>query len=336
MGAKSITNPLDTFLNTMNSFAKGVTNLALVFGVILLIKQAAQALKEVSEKIPDDLGSLAAKLGIMALALAGMGAIVAVAGKLGGEDLGKSMTALAIVAGLSANLMIAAEAMKQINDKVSDDFGSIATKLAGMAVALIGMGVIVVAAGVLAKLNPLAAKAGLVMVAAFSLELMLAAEAMKQIDDKVPADFGGFATKLASIALALGGMGAIVAVAGVLASANPLAAKAGLAVVAVLCLELMLAAEAMKQVDEKVPNNIADFSKKIANMAIAIGAFTGLTIAIGAVMATGFGGAAMIAGFIAVVAVAAELMLMAEAIQTSRSSSNSQCREQRRRSGRRQ
>lgn len=315
MGAKSITNPLDTFLNTMNGFAKGVTNLALVFGVILLIKQAAQALKEVSEKIPDDLGSLAGKLGVMALALAGMGAFVAVASKLGGKNLGQAIAGLGIVAGLSVNLMIAAEAMKQIDQKVPNSFGDFTTKLGNMAIALLGMGVIVTVAGILANLNPIAAIAGLIAVATFSLELMLAAEAMKQIDEKVPDDFGNFATKLGGMALALVGMGVIVGVAGVLASLNPAAAIAGLVAIAAISLELMLAAEAMKQVDEKVPNDIADFSKKIANMAIAIGAFTGLTIAIGAIMATGFGGAAMIAGLIAVVAVAAELIIMAEAIQ---------------------
>lgn len=72
---EAFVEPINTFFDTINGFATKAANLALVYGVILLIKEAAQALKEVSEKVPDDLGDLAKKFGIMALALAAIQSI---------------------------------------------------------------------------------------------------------------------------------------------------------------------------------------------------------------------------------------------------------------------
>ncbi|WP_251667396.1 hypothetical protein, partial [Staphylococcus aureus] len=76
-----------------------------------------------------------------------------------------------------------------------------------------------------------------------------------------------------------------------LSSMNPTAAIAGLLVVATISGELMLAAEAMKQVNDKIPDDIGNFSSKVANMSIAIGAMSGLIAVVGGLVATGIGGA---------------------------------------------
>ena len=117
------------------------------------------------------------------------------------------------------------------------------------------------------------AVAGLAVVALISGELMLAAEAMKQVNDKVPDNIGSFASKVANIAIGIGGMFALVQIVGTLAALNPIGTIAGLATVALIAGELILVAEAMKQVNEKVPDDVGNFKNKINNMASAINAF---------------------------------------------------------------
>lgn len=273
---EAFVEPINTFFDTINGFAKKAANLALVYGIILLIKEAAQALKEVSEKVPDDLGDLAKKFGIMALALAAMGGIVAAAGYLADKNPEKALAGLLVVAGLSVNLMIAAEAMKHVDEKVPSDFGRFAAKLGMMALALVGMGGLVAAAGLLASLNPAAAIAGLIVIAAISLELMLAAEAMKQVDEKVPDNIGSFSSKLANIGIAIGGFTGLAATIGAVMATGIGGALiiAGMIAIAGVAAELMLMAEAILQVDEKVPDDSGSVEEKINNLLAVIQFFT--------------------------------------------------------------
>lgn len=131
-------------------------------------------------------------------------------------------------------------------------------------------------------------------IAAISGELMLAAEAMDKINEKVPNNIDSFAPKMANMGIALSGMSVLVGIVGKLSSMNPTAAIAGLLVVATISGELMLAAEAMKQVNDKIPDDIGNFSSKVANMSIAIGAMSGLIAVVGGLVATGIGGAVAI------------------------------------------
>src|SRR5699024_3141950 len=160
---------------TANQFAKGAKNIALIYGVIKLIEELAEAMKQVNDKVPSDLSSLAPKLGNMAIALTGVGTFVAVAGRIARNNFGNAVKGLAVIAGISANIMLASEAMKQIESKVPENMASFAPKLANMAIAISGMGVLVAVAGQLATMNPIGAIAGLAVVALISGELMLAA-----------------------------------------------------------------------------------------------------------------------------------------------------------------
>lgn len=275
LGASAAVSPLQTFLGTMNGFAKGVTNLALVFGVIKLIEELAQALKDIDTKVPKDLSKLAPKLLNMGIALTGMGAFVKLAERFS-KDAKGAARGLAVVAGISANLILAAVAMQQINSRVPADIGNFASKMANMGIALGGMGLLVLAAGKLASMNPSGAIAGLAVVAGISLELMLAAEAMKQVNDKVPDDIGNFASKVANMAIAIGGMGVLVAAVGALTSTGigALIGGAGLLAVAALAGEIMLVAEAIAQMDAKVPDDLSSVRTKIDNISKTISYFT--------------------------------------------------------------
>lgn len=275
LGASAAISPLQTFLGTMNSFAKGVTNLALVFGVIKLIEELAQALKDIDTKVPKDLSNLAPKLLNMGIALTGMGAFVKLAERFSKDAKGAGR-GLAVVAGISANLVVAALAMKVIDSQVPADIGNFASKMANMGIALGGMGILVLAAGKLTSTNPTAAIAGLAVVAGLSLELMLAAEAMKQVNDKVPDDIGNFASKVANMAIAIGGMGILVGAVGALMATGigALIGGAGLIAVTALAGELMLVSEAIAQMDAKVPDDLSSVKTKIDNIAETIGYFT--------------------------------------------------------------
>lgn len=254
---------LDNLGKTANQFAKGAKNIALIYGVIKLIEELAEAMKQVNDKVPADLSSLGPKLGNMAIALTGMGTFVAVAGRIARNNFGNAVKGLAVIAGISGNIMLAAEAMKQIESKVPESMASFAPKLANMAIAISGMGVLVAVAGQLATMNPIGAIAGLATVALISGELMLAAEAMQQVNDKVTDNIGSFASKVANIAIGVGGMFGLVQVVGTLSALNPIGTIAGLATVALIAGELILVAEAMQQVNDKVPDDMSGITTKI-------------------------------------------------------------------------
>lgn len=275
LGASAAISPLQTFLGTMNSFAKGATTLVLVFGVIKLIEELAQALKDIDTKVPKDLSTLGPKLLNMGMALTGMGAFVKLAERFS-KDAKGAARGLAVVAGISGNLIIAALAMKMIDSQVPADIANFASKMANMGIAMGSMGLLVLAAGKLASMNPTGAIAGLSVVAGISLNLMVAAEAMKQVNDKVPDDIGNFASKVANIAIAIGSMGILVGAVGALMATGigALIGGAGLIAVTALAGELMLVSEAIAQMDAKVPDDLSSVKTKVDNIAQTISYFT--------------------------------------------------------------
>lgn len=196
------TNPFAPLLDTFNGFAKSAGKLAIIFGVIKLIEEAAQALQDINRKVPKDLSDLAPKMLSMGIALTAMGAFVKVASVVAGKNISGAITGLAVVAGISGNLMLAAEALKQINDKVPDSIGDVAKKMGSIAVAIGGMGVLIAAVGAFAStgLGTVAIIAGLISVAAIAGEMMLVAEAMQQFNSKVPKDISGVKEKIDTIA----------------------------------------------------------------------------------------------------------------------------------------
>ncbi len=200
--APTATNPFAPLLDTFNGFAKSAGKLAIIFGVIKLIEEAAQALQDINRKVPKDLSSLAPKMLSMGIALTAMGAFVKVASVVAGKNISGAITGLAVVAGISGNLMLAAEALKQINDKVPDSIGDVAKKMGSIAVAIGGMGVLIAAVGAFAStgLGTVAIIAGLVSVAAIAGEMMFVAEAMQQFNSKVPKDISGVKEKIDVIA----------------------------------------------------------------------------------------------------------------------------------------
>lgn len=216
---------------------------------------------------------------------------------------------LALLFGAIKVLEEGAEEMKQLDEKIPNDFTGLAKKTASMSLAISAIGGL---AFIASKLNFTDNLKGIASIALISVDLMIASEAMNQLNEKVPNNIGIVAKKLGSLSIAIGAMAGLVVIAGTFSSANPTMAISGLASVALLSLELMIASEALSQLNEKVPSDIATIAKKVANIGIAIGAMGLLVGVIGGLSIATF--PAAIAGLAAVSLLAGELMLVSESI----------------------
>nr|WP_086350265.1 hypothetical protein [Enterococcus sp. 9E7_DIV0242]OTP12676.1 hypothetical protein A5888_003254 [Enterococcus sp. 9E7_DIV0242] len=281
-----------------------------ILDINILLQETAETMGMVAEKIPSNLGEMASRLASMGIAIAGMGALGFIASKLP-DDIQEGFSRI-----LDINILLqeTAETMGMIASSIPSDLGAMASKLASMGIAIVGMGALVAIAGALAKKFPKEAKAGLEMMSGITTQLMTAAEAMALINSKVPANLEVMVEKLASMGIAIAGMGVLVGVVGKFAESNPLAALAGLMIIGEIVSLLTDTAEAMKQIDEKVPGNIEQVAEKLAAMGIAIGGMSAIVAAVGALVSTGIGALIAGAGLATVYAVAAELIHVSEAI----------------------
>lgn len=172
---------------------------------------------------------------------------------------------LALIAGAGGALMVVVEALSQLNDKIPEDLEMFGKKLAIVGVAILGMAGIMKIVG---KLPILETGVGLLAIALMAGDLMIVAEAMKQLNDKVPSDVDLMVEKLKSLGLVFGAFaGVVVVVGGLVASGiGALVAGAGLATIALMALDLMLVAEAIAEFDSKVPEDLGRVVKKIEVM----------------------------------------------------------------------
>ena len=147
--------------------------------------------------------------------------------------------------------------------------------------------------------------------------IILYAKALEQIDKAIPDDIGSFTPKLvtligtmsvmAGLSSAMGKLTDIVGIQNELMGVVSLIGAGG---------ALWLIAQAIGEIDKKVPDNIGSFASKMANMGIAIG---GIGIVIGALGAlasagNGLGGTIMILGELFTISFALTLQIVAESI----------------------
>lgn len=159
--------------------------------------------------------------------------------------------------------------------------------------------------------------ANIAKLAGMGATIILYAKALEQIDKAIPDDIGSFTPKLitligtmSTMAGLSAGMGKITDIVG---WENELAGVASLLGAGGA---LWLIAQAIGEIDKKVPDNIGSFASKMANMGIAIG---GIGIVIGALGAlasagNGLGGVIMVLGELFTVSFALTLLVVAESI----------------------
>lgn len=170
---------------------------------------------------------------------------------------------LALLFGAIKVLEEGAEAMKQLDEKIPNDFTGLAKKTASMSLAISAIGGL---AFIASKLNFTDNLKGIASIALISVDLMIASEALSQLNEKVPSDIATIAKKVANIGIAIGAMGLLVGVIGGLSIATFPAAIAGLAAVALLAGELMLVSESINQLNKKVPEDITSVKNKLESL----------------------------------------------------------------------
>ena len=147
--------------------------------------------------------------------------------------------------------------------------------------------------------------------------IILYAKALEQIDKAIPDDIGSFTPKLvtligtmsvmAGLSSAMGKLTDIVGIQNELMGVVSLIGSGG---------ALWLIAQAIGEIDKKVPDNIGNFASKMANMGIAIG---GISVVIGALgglasAGNGLGAIIMILGELFTISFALTLQIVAESI----------------------
>ena len=235
--------------------------------------------------------------------------------RLVGTLINKSMTPLNALAGLGQHLLK--------NGKISSSnklFG-FANSSTGLFGALTGKNKSVDSSGKITSsfdINGFKnSMANIAKLAGMGGTIILYAKALEEIDNAIPDNIESFTPKLITL------IGTMSTMAGLSAGMGKLTDIVGIEneLVGVLSLigsggALWLIAQAIGEIDKKVPDNIGNFASKMANMGIAIG---GISIVIGALGAlasagNGLGAIIMILGELFTISFALTLQIVAESI----------------------
>lgn len=198
-GGKTSKSTLINF--NIGKMLEQIKNVALIFGILKVIQEAVTTLKKVDDELPANFIGLANKIGKLGLVIAAMEGFIIISGKIASKNLTGTITGLALVAAISVELILLAEALNQINRKVPTNVADVALKVANIAIAV---GAIAALSGVIGLITSTgiggaAIISGLVVVGAIALEIIVLAEAMKQLDQKVPTDISGVKKKIESL-----------------------------------------------------------------------------------------------------------------------------------------
>lgn len=244
-------------IRTLNS---GILSIILLAGAIAAM---GLALKVANDNIPNDLAGLIDKLFVLGTVVAAFSALAFVVGKLKVNV--ASMLTLAAVAGVLATVALA---IKFADDTIPSNIAGFAKKIAVLAIAV---GAIVVLGVIVGKLG-VNIVLGLLVLLAIAGTLVLVALAVKAADKALPSNVGDFAKKIANLSIAVGAIALLATVLGALVATGvgAVIAVAGLATMLAIAGALIVIAEAIKQVNAKVPSNVESVKKKIDSIAEVI------------------------------------------------------------------
>lgn len=154
----------------------------------------------------------------------------------------------------------------------------------------------------------------LLLLAGVAGDIIVFAEAMKRVDAAMPEDQKGWESltiKLMGLAGIMTGFTAFTGVVGAISSMDVVDGKIkkGAASLALVAGDLIIIAEAMKQIDAKVPDNLEGLPEKLGYMAIVIGSFSAVAGALGHFTAVT---AAILIGGLALDGIIGEIVLFTE------------------------
>lgn len=169
---------LDSFKNSMANMAK----MAMMAGNIMLY---AEAIKQLNEKLPDDLSKLVPKLATLGVVMTAMAGLSSGMGKLT-SLIGKKNELVGVVSliGAGGALWLLVQAIDEVNKKVPDYIGNFASKMANVVIAIGAMGIVIGALGGLASLG---SGLGAVIMALGEIFVMTFAITLKQVAESISA-----------------------------------------------------------------------------------------------------------------------------------------------------
>lgn len=187
---------------------------------------------------------------------------------IGIEDLKSLGMKMLTVAGISANIYLAAKALQQVQ-KIGD-LGNLQPKMLAIAEAVSGMGLIAAAIGFINEKKPDMLISGLAIVALISADVWLVAKALQKVE-KIDSDFGSIQSKIGQIALCTTEMGVLALAVGAFMSTGIGAVTliSGLITLVSIAGTLVLVAKAVSylgnlEIDkETIKNNIEAISDTI-------------------------------------------------------------------------
>lgn len=247
------------------SYAAGKLDIKFKDNILPLIEIAgaigtlAVAMAATNLLIPDGdaLGALAAKLGVMGVATTAMGALAVIAGKFD-----ESLTdGIVLLVGIAADIALLAAAMAVANLAIPNDLELFAQKLGVMGVVA---GAMEVLCGIAGHFGEAMAGGILVMVGIVG-DIAALALALGLVDAAIKSDFGTLAQKIGAIGLAVTEIGVLAGIIGAIFMTGIGAAAiiAGLGSLVVIAGDIVILANALREVNEKVPNNITRVKEKI-------------------------------------------------------------------------
>ena len=211
---------------------------------------------------------------------------------------------IVLIAGSIAAMGIA---LKIAYEAIPDDLLGLAAKLGVLAGAIVVFGAIAVAIDKV-NLQPTA----LLAIAGMAVDIALMAGAIWVANLAIPDDVGKIIPKLVVIAAVIAAMGILSGVLGITAIAGAVAT--GLVLIAGMAVDIALVGVALGVANAMIPDDVGKLYEKLGVMAVAIGGMAILSAAIGALMLTGIGAAALSVGIAAVIALCGEITVCALAI----------------------
>ncbi|MDT2513345.1 hypothetical protein P7D79_03755 [Enterococcus avium] len=176
-----------------------------IAGIAANIYLAAKSLQEV-QKV-GDLKGLQPKLLVIAEAIVGMGALTAAVGFIADKKPDMIISGLATIAGISANIWLAAKALQQVG-QIDPDFASIQLKIGQIALCIAEIGVLALAVGALMSTGVGAGFliAGLAAILGIAGTMWLTAKALASIGN-MELDSGKIKSSIETIKTAIGDIG---------------------------------------------------------------------------------------------------------------------------------
>lgn len=198
--------------------------------------------------------------------LAGVGDSAKAMKNIGVNDLKSLGMKMLTIAGISANIYLAAKALEEVQNV--GDLGSLQPKMLAIAEAVTGMGVLVFAAGKL--MDSKTAVTGILTVAGIAGDIFLMAKALEEVNN-INSDFGSVQSKIGQIALCVVEIGALSAVVGALMDTGVGAAVLGSGLLAILAIAgtIYLTGQAVASISnleidsEKISTNIGAIKETI-------------------------------------------------------------------------